>query len=230
MFNCKVQIFSNSKKLNFCLSTNDKNLFVPIVHISVTKKTESKNVTLVAVTKFGIRLYFALNPFETGQPVQQTVQTIGADGSVTTGQYLTQTNQPLVPALFQLVHVRISPNIELASQNRATGPITSAFINDGVSLLISKRDENSDAILSLNRDLFLLHSNYKESKSMFEVDGRVWCVDEIVPSLSSIKSCASENDLLQTIKSASGVENIPKLSAEFFDCPRRFAMITPQVT
>ena len=116
----------------------------------------------------------------------------------------------------------------MSSQNRQ-GPISSAFLNDGISVMVSKRDENSDSVLLLNRDEFLLHSNFKESKSIFDIDGRIWAIDEVLPSLSSIKSCAFENDLLQTVKSASGLENIPKMSSEFFDVPRRFVMITPQV-
>lgn len=35
-----------------------------IVHIASIKKNESKNINLVAVTKFGIRLYFSINQFE----------------------------------------------------------------------------------------------------------------------------------------------------------------------
>lgn len=135
--------------------------------------------------------------------------------------------EPQAPTTFQLVHVRIPPNIDLSSQNRQ-GPISSAFVNDGLSLMVSKRDENSDSVLLLNKDEFLLHSNFKESKFIFDIEGRIWAIDEVLPSLSSIKSCAFENDLLQTAKSASGVENIPKLTAEFFDCPRRFVMMTPQ--
>ena len=69
----------------------------------------------------------------------------------------------------------------------------------------------------------------KESTSVFDIDGRIWKVEEIQPSLGSIKSAALENDALQTITSASGVELVPKLTAEYFDLPRRFAMITPQV-
>ena len=124
--------------------------------------------------------------------------------------------------------MRIPPNIDMSSQNRQ-GPISSAFINDGLSIMVSQRDENSDSVLLLNRDEFLLHSNFKESKSIFDIDGRIWSIDEVLPSLNSIKTCAFENDLLQTAKSASGVENLPKLSSEYFDCPRRFVMITPQV-
>lgn len=136
--------------------------------------------------------------------------------------------QPQVPTTFQLVHVRIPPNIDMSSHNRQ-GPISSAFINDGISLMVSKRDENADSVLLLNRNSFSLHSNFKEAKSIFDIDGRIWSIDEVLPSLNSIKTCAFENDLLQTVKSASGVENIPKLTSELFDCPRRFVMITPQV-
>jgi nuclear pore complex protein Nup155 len=191
------------------INTNDKNLFTQIVHIAALRRAESKNINLVAVTKFGIRLYFSVCPFDQQQPAGISPEA-------------------QVPSTFQLVHVRIPPNIDMSSQNRQ-GPISSAFLNDGVSLMVSKRDENADTCILLNRDAFLLHSNFKESKSIFDIDGRIWAVDEVLPSLSSIRTGAFENDLLQTIKSASGVENVPKLSAEFFDCPRRFVMITPQV-
>ncbi|CAF1048882.1 unnamed protein product, partial [Brachionus calyciflorus] len=140
-------------------------------------------------------------------------------------QLLTPEQQP--PSTFQLVHVRIPPNIELNSQNRS-GPVSSAYINNGIGLMMTKRDEQNDTVLLLNRDLFLLHSNFKESKTIFDIDGRIWNCEEIVPSLSSIRAAALENELLQTIKSASGVDNIPKLTCEYFDTPRRFAMITPQ--
>ena len=75
--------------------------------------------------------------------------------------------------------------------------------------------------------MFLFHSNFKESKTLFNIEGYVWCIDDVVTSLSSIHTCALENNLLQTAKSASGVENIPKLTSIFFKSPRRFVMITP---
>jgi len=200
------------------INSNDKNLFAQIVHFAPIKRTESKNISLVAVTKFGIRLYFSISQFE-----QQVAQTSGVENPASEIQ---QANLQ-VPSTFQLVHVRIPPNIDLSTQNRQ-GAISSAFIRNGISMMVSKRDDNADTVLLLNRDLFLLHSNLKESKSVFDIDGRIWCIDEVMPTLSSIRTCAFENDLLQTIKSASGVENIPKLSSEFFDCPRRFVMITPQ--
>jgi hypothetical protein len=89
--------------------------------------------------------------------------------------------------------------------------------------MVYKRGENTYSVLLL-KDLFLLRCNFKESKTLFDIVRRVWCIDEVVPSLS----CALEN-LLQTAKSASGVENIPKLTSEFFYCPRRFVIVTPQV-
>ena len=46
------------------INSNDKNLFTQIVHIASIKRNESKNFNLVAVTKFGIRLYFSINQFE----------------------------------------------------------------------------------------------------------------------------------------------------------------------
>ena len=164
---------------------------------------------------------------------QQQMQTEVIDlNNLNQQQQLQQQQQQLqqshAPTTFQLVHVRIPPNIDISAKTR-TGQVTTAFINDGISVMVSRRDDNTDSILLLNRDLFMLHSNFKESKSLFDIDGRVWCIDEVVPTLSSIKTCALENELLQTARSASGVENIPKLTSEFFDCSRRFVMITPQV-
>ncbi len=122
-----------------------------------------------------------------------------------------QQQQSNAPSTFQLVHVRLPPNIDLSTKTARTGQVSTAFINDGISLMVYKRDENTDSVLLLNKDLFLLHSNFKESKTLFDIEGRVWCIDEVVPSLNSIRTCALENDLLQTAKSASGVENISKL-------------------
>ena len=187
---------------------------MPIVQISAIKLNESKNLSLVAITQFGIRLYFSINQFE------QETPGVPQDPTLAPGVK--------VPSTFQLVHVRIPPSIELTSQNRI-GPVSSAYSNNGVTLMVTKRDEQSDSVLLLNRDLFLLHSNMKESTSMFDIDGRIWKVEEIQPSLTSIKSGALEYESLQTITSASGVELVPKLTAEYFDLPRRFAMITPQV-
>lgn len=207
------------------------------MHISAIKKTESKNINLVATTKFGIRLYFSINQFEQLQQTQQhKLQTQQQTEMIDLNnmnqqqqqQFQQQPQQSHAPTTFQLVHVRIPPNIELTSKNR-TGLVSTAFVNDGISIMVSKRDENTDSVLLMNRDLFLLHSNFKESKTLFDIDGRVWAIDEVIPTLSSIKTCAMENELLQTAKSASGVENIPKLTSEFFDCSRRFVMITPQV-
>ena len=165
---------------------------MPIVHISAMKANESKNISLVAFTQFGIRLYFTLNHFQhlthqTQQHQQQQQQTHLQHEQIAD----LKSN---APSIFQLVHVRIPPNIELSSQNR-NGPVSSAYSNNGVSLMISKRDEQTDSVLLLNRDLFLLHSNYKESKMVFDINGRIWSVEEIVPSLSSIRSCAMENDM-----------------------------------
>jgi hypothetical protein len=218
-----------------------------IVHISAVKRNESKNINLVAVTSHGMRLYFSINQFEQLQfqqqqqqqhqlQTQQQMQTDIIDlNNISQKQQLHQQSQQQqpqqtsnAPTTFQLVHVRIPPNMDISAKNRH-GQVTTAFINDGVSVIVSKRDENSDSVLLLNRDLFMLHSNFKESKSFFDIDGRVWCIDEVIPSLTSIKTCAVENELLQTAKSASGTENVPKLTSEFFDCSRRFVMVTPQV-
>ena len=196
---------------------------MPIVQISAIKLNESKNISLVAITQFGLRLYFSINQFESSASSlsvsQQNIMNV--DGSL-------RKSDVQVPSTFQLVHVRIPPSIELTSQSR-NGPVSSAYSNNGVTLLMTKRDEQTDSVFLLNRDLFLLHNNMKESKSMFNIDGRIWSVEEIIPSLPSIKSGAVENDSLQTATSASGVELVPKLTAEYFDLPRRFAMITPQV-
>ena len=200
---------------------------MPIVQISAIKLNESKNISLVAITQFGIRLYFSINQIEqqleatASALVTQEQQMLNADGT------LRKTNL-IVPSTLQLVHVRIPPNIELTSQNR-NGPISSAYSSNGITLMMTKRDEQTDSCLLLNRDLFLLHNNMKESKSIFDIDGRIWSVEEIIPTLQGIRSCAIENDSLQTATSASGVELIPKLTAEYFDLPRRFAMITAQV-
>jgi hypothetical protein len=202
---------------------------MPIVQISVIKLNESKNISLVAITQFGIRLYFSINQFEqeaatalSSSLVTQDQQMLNADGTL-------RKLDKAVPSTLQLVHVRIPPNIELTSQNR-NGPITSAYANNGITLMTTRRDEQTDSVLLLNRDLFLLHNNMKESKSIFDIDGRIWSIEEIVPTLQGIRSCAIENDSLQTATSASGVELIPKLTAEYFDLPRRFAMITAQVS
>jgi hypothetical protein len=194
---------------------------MPIIHISAIKLNESKNVSLVAVTQFGIRLYFSINPFQQFHQAETTNELVLNPNSK-------NISQPMPPSVFQLVHVRIPPNIELSSQNR-NGPVSSAYYNNGITLMLSKRDEQNDSVLLLNRDLFLLHNNYKESKTVFDIGGRIWHAEEILPSLSCIRSAAMENDLLQTITSASGDSDfIPKLSSEYFDLPRRFAMITPQ--
>lgn len=228
-------------------SSNDKHLFMPIIHISPIKLTESsKNISLCACTQFGIRLYFSITYFE--QYNQQSVQQQQQSQQASTSQ-LDATLQPvdqlgsnktaanstlLTPSTFQLVHVRLPPNIDFSAASTAAsassaGPITGFYSNDGVSLMTMRRDEQVDSLLLLNRDLFLLHSTMKESKAIFDIDGRVWAVEEIVPSLASIRAAAQENDLLQTAKSASGLALLPKLTAEYFDLPRRFAMITPQV-
>ena len=217
---------------------------MPIVYISAIRYTESKNVCLVACTQFGMRLYFSLNEFTNPTLSQQQQQQQQHQQSPLQPQHMQQQQQPQqgddsaqtesqksqqqqqAPSLFQLIHVRIPPNIELSTQNRA-GPISSAYASNGVTLLVSKRDEHTDSVLLLNRDLFLLHSNYKEAKTMFDINGRIWCVEEIVPALSSIRQAALDNDVLQTATSAAGVK-VPKLTAEYFDLPRRFAMITPQ--
>jgi hypothetical protein len=199
------------------ISSTDKHFFMPIVHLAAISRRESKNINLVATTHFGVRLYFSLNHFESqhNMAINQT-----AAGS-------SQGSNQGAPSTFQLVHVRIPPNIELSNQNR-TGPISSAYLHDGIDLMVSKRNEQTDSVLLMNHDLFLLHNAFKESKSIFEIDGRIWCIDEILPGIKNVRSGAQENDLLQTVKSASGVEDLPKLTSEFFDLPRRFAMLTPQ--
>jgi len=118
--------------------------------------------------------------------------------------------------------------VDLYQSPGGAGPVSGFYANDGISLMMMRQSEQADSVLLLNRDLFLLHSTFKESKAVFDVDGRVWAVEEIVPSLASIRAAAQENDLLQTAKSASGLSWLPKLTAEYFDLPRRFAMITPQ--
>jgi hypothetical protein len=182
-------------------------------------------------------MYFSLYPFDettsalTTQVTtsQSPLENLNAPAMTSTASGATsvvETSQ--APSTFQLVHIRIPPNIELSSQN-GKGPISTAYSNNGITLMISKLDEHIDSVMLLNRDLFLLHNTFKESKSIFDIEGRVWAVEEIVPGINSIRSGANENELLHTAKSASGIQNIPKLTAEFFDLPRRFTMITPQV-
>lgn len=208
---------------------------MPIVNISSIKRTESRNICLVCVTQFGIRLYFSLFNFDQFHSINGTAtataqQQSSASATDQSQVHMQQHQQPNVPATFQLVHVRIPPNIDLAQSQSRAGPICSSYSNDGITLMITKKDEQTDSVLMLNRDLFLLHNIFKESKSIFDVNGRIWSVEEIVPSLNSIKIAASENEMLQTAKSASGQQCISKLTAEYFDMPRRFVMVTPQVT
>lgn len=194
------------------VNSNDKHLFAPIVSIAAITKTESRHLNLLAVTQFGIRLYFSLNAFDNAIALSPS-------------DAILQSQQ--APSFFQLVHVRIPPSIELSSQNR-TGPVRTAFYKSGLSLMVSQADDLTDSVLLLDRDLFILHNHMKESKAVFQLDGRIRLADEIVPSLNSIRSVARENEALETIKSASGCENVPKLTSEFFDPPRRYVMITQQ--
>jgi nuclear pore complex protein Nup155 len=180
------------------VDTNDKHIFMPIVHISAITKTESTNLGLMAITQFGIRLYFSLNPFDRSNETPSTVQ---------------------------LVHVRLAPNIDLGVQNR-TGPIMTAFSRNGTTLMISKRDEKNDTVLLLNNDLYLLHSQFKESKSIFNIDGRIWCMDEI-ETVNKFNAHIYDNQGFQQ-GSASNNTDCIKLSSHLFDPQRRFVMITPQ--
>lgn len=75
-------------------------------------------------------------------------------------QQQNQQQQSNAPSTFQLVHVRIPPNIDVSSKVARSGQVSTAFINDGISLMIYKRDENTDSVLLLNKDLFLLHSKH----------------------------------------------------------------------
>ncbi len=90
------------------INTNDKNLFTQIVHIAALRRAESKNVNLVAVTKFGIRLYFSVSHFDQQQPTPPGISPSQPSPSP----------EAQVPSTFQLVHVRIPPNIDMSSQNR----------------------------------------------------------------------------------------------------------------
>lgn len=134
------------------------------------------------MTHYGIRLYFSLNPFD-------------------------RTNDP--PSTFQLVHVRLAPNIDLNSHSNM-GPIISAFYKNGLTVMMNKRDEQMDSVLLLSNDLYILHNQYKESKAIFDIDGRIWQIDEI-PNRERITD-----------------DDSCKLSSQLFDSQRRFAMITPQ--
>jgi nuclear pore complex protein Nup155 len=166
----------------FKTSTNDKHIFQPIVHIAALNKIDSTNINLVAMTHYGIRLYFTLNPFD-------------------------RSNDP--PSTFQLVHVRLAPNIDLNAHSNM-GPIISAFYKNGLTIMINKRDDQVDSVLLLSNDLYVLHNQFKESKAIFDIDGRTWQIDEI-PSRDRITD-----------------DDSYKLSSQLFDSQRRFAMITPQ--
>lgn len=203
------------------LSTNNKQLFTPIVHISPILPIDSLNISLVATCQSGIRLYFSINEFDS--------TTILAQQQYDNATIVANSQ----PSIFQLVHVRLPPTslhrqTDGLPDNQLRALTTLAYSSSGCSLIITRRTEQTDSVLLLNRDLFLLHNSFKESKTMFDVDARVWCAEEIKPSLASIKTAAADNDSLQTAKSASNLETIPKLTAEFFELPRRFAMITPQ--
>ncbi len=200
---------SIASKAASLINSNDKSLFMPIIHISTINYNDSRNVSLVAFTQYGLRLFFSINQFEQFETLSD------------------EKTQTPSPSLLQLVHLRMPYNIELFAQNR-NGPVTNAYSNSGISLMISRRNEQNDSVILFNRDLFLLHSNFKESRTMFDIDGRIWSVEEILPSIKNIRSLAHENEALQTATYASGQEHVPKLTAEYFDLPRRFAMITPQ--
>ena len=202
---------------------SDKHFFTPLVDIAVVESNDSQHISLQATTQFGIRLFFSVASFDSSVEAQQQQQ-----------QQQRRQLLPLQPpSTLQLVHVRLPPNLELAAAVAAQtrkGPVSGAYAQSGVTLLVSMRDENADSVLLLERDLFLLHNSFKEAKSVFEVEARVWAMQEIRPTLASVRSAALDNDLLQTAKSAAGVEDTPKLTAEYFDLPRRFAMITPDVS
>jgi nuclear pore complex protein Nup155 len=181
------------------IDTNDKHIFMPIVHISSITKTESANLNLLAITQFGIRLYFSLNPFDRVDDAPTTIQ---------------------------LVHVRLAPNIDLGVQNRA-GPITTAFSRNGITLMMSKRDEKNDTVLLLNNDLYLLHNQFKESKSIFDIDGRIWCMDEI-ETVNKFNAYDALSSGQTGVCSTWNGNDYVKLSSQLFDLQRRFVMITPQ--
>ena len=138
-----------ANKASQLINTTDKHVFMPIVYIKPIKLNESKHVTLVAFTQYGIRFYFSLNTFNSNDTTTQS-----------------QSQQP--PQHIQLVHVRIPPQLDACG----TGQISSGYYNDGITLMFAKRDEISDGMLLLNRDLFQLHSQYKESKQFVDVPGR----------------------------------------------------------
>ncbi len=91
------------------------------MHISAIKKTESKNISLVATTKFGIRLYFSINQFEQLQQTQQhklqtqQQQTDMIDlNNMNQQQHQKFQQQPQqfhTPTTFQIVHIRIPQKI-----------------------------------------------------------------------------------------------------------------------
>ncbi len=237
---------------------NKQHLFMPLVNISCITINESKDVSLCATTQHGIRLYFSISEFENQLFLlqqqqqlqlqlasQQQQQQVDPNVIYQQQQQLNQQQQQQqqqqqdqfsTPSTFQLVHIRLPPTFALNQVQSLQ--ISSAYASQGVSLMISSKRENdlhqhqqeqqSDSVMLLNRDLFLLHNAFKESKFFFDLNTRVWHVEEIQPSLGSIRAAAMENDILQTAKSASNLEQIPKLCAEYFELPRRFAMITPQ--
>jgi hypothetical protein len=106
---------------------------MPIVDISAMTVSDSRNISLVATTQYGMRLYFSISQFEQSTSAQlgsgvlnpntflaQQHQSVLGMASLTgqqTGSGITPV-QYQAPSTFQLVHVRIPPNIELQQQQQ----------------------------------------------------------------------------------------------------------------
>ncbi|KAE8636462.1 hypothetical protein XENTR_v10003006 [Xenopus tropicalis] len=132
--------------------TIDRNVFKPIIHISVIEMSESVNCHLLAVTHAGVRLYFSTVPFK--QPTAR-------------------------PSMLALVHVRLPPGFSASSNVEKPSKVHRALYNSGVLLMAASENEDNDILWCINRDSFPFQRPMMETQVTTQVDGHSWALSAV---------------------------------------------------
>uniref|UniRef100_S4RQG5 Nucleoporin 155 n=1 Tax=Petromyzon marinus TaxID=7757 RepID=S4RQG5_PETMA len=129
----------------------DRSNFKPIIHISAIEKSESLNCHLLAVTHTGVRLYFAVRPFQSTQDR---------------------------PSGLSLVHVRLPPGFSASAVSQRPARVHRAlYSRAGTLLLAAAESEDSDTLWCIDNASYPFRGQLMESQVTMGAEVRAWALE-----------------------------------------------------
>lgn len=128
----------------------DRSNFKPIIHISAMEKSESLNCHLLAVTHTGVRLYFAVRPFQATQDR---------------------------PSGLSLVHVRLPPGFSASAVSQRPARVHRALYSRGTLLLAAAESEDNDTLWCIDNASYPFRGQLMESQVTMGAEVRAWALE-----------------------------------------------------